>query len=474
VNYLEVTFSETRARRIALLVAAAMFMNLLDGTVITTALPSMARAFGTSAVNLNIGITAYLLTVAVCIPASGWIAERFGARLVFGSAIGLFIAASAVCGFARTMPVFVAARIIQAVGGALMTPVGRLVVLKTTPKHGLMQAMSMMVWPALVAPILGPPIGGYITTYLGWPWIFFLNVPLGIAAIVAALVLFPDDRPEGQQPFDALGFALVGAACFTLMFGVDLIGQPKTSAVFITGLIAAGALLFALAVRHLLTAPNPLLQLAAFRIQTFSVSMVGGSVSRLAIGATPFLLPLMFQIGFGLSAATSGLLVLWLFAGNLGMKSITTPLIRRFGFRGVLLWNGLLTALSILVCSALMPQTPFVVIVAVLFLGGASRSLQFTAFSSIQFADIPHAQMNGANTLSSAMMQLSSSVSVAMGALVLRASTFFHGRLGAVPNVADFHLAFILVAVVAALAVIDVIKLPSDAARAVSRPVAPA
>jgi MFS family permease len=177
VNYLEVTFSETRARRIALLVAAAMFMNLLDGTVITTALPSMARAFGTSAVNLNIGITAYLLTVAVCIPASGWIAERFGARLVFGSAIGLFIAASAVCGFARTMPVFVAARIIQAVGGALMTPVGRLVVLKTTPKHGLMQAMSMMVWPALVAPILGPPIGGYITTYLGWPWIFFLNVP---------------------------------------------------------------------------------------------------------------------------------------------------------------------------------------------------------------------------------------------------------------------------------------------------------
>src|ERR1700677_121788 len=193
-----------------------MFMSLLDGSVIATALPSMARAFGTSAVNLNIGSTAYLLTVAVFIPASGWIAERFGARLVFSSAIGLFIGASVVCGFARTMPVFVTARIIQAIGGALMTPVGRLVVLKTTPKHGLMRAMSMMVWPALVAPILGPAIGGYITTYLGWPWIFFLNVPLGIAAIAAALMLFPDDRPESQQPFDSLGFALVGAACFAL------------------------------------------------------------------------------------------------------------------------------------------------------------------------------------------------------------------------------------------------------------------
>ncbi len=468
------TFSESRARRIALLVAAAMFMNLLDGSVIATALPSMARAFGTSAVNLNIGITAYLLAVAVCIPASGWIAERFGARLVFGSAIGIFVAASVVCGFARTLPVFVAARIIQAVGGALMTPVGRLVVLKTTPKHGLLRAMSMMVWPALVAPILGPAVGGYITTYFGWPWIFFLNIPLGVAAIACAIVLFPDDRPEGQQPFDALGFALVGAACFTLMFGVDLIGQPNTSPAFMIGLIVAGACLITLAIRHLLTAPNPLLQLTAFRIPTFSVSMVGGSVSRLAIGATPFLLPLMFQIGFGLSAAASGLLVLWLFAGNLGMKSVTTPLLRRFGFRSILIWNGLVTATSILVCSALMPQTPVAIIVAVLFLGGAARSLQFTAFSSIQFADVPPQQMNGANTLSATMMQLSSGISVALGALVLRGSSFVHGHLGAVPTIADFHLAFIVVAVVAALSVLDVIKLPHDAAHAISRPVAPA
>jgi EmrB/QacA subfamily drug resistance transporter len=464
--------AEIRARRIALLVAAALFMNLLDGTVIATALPSMAHAFGTSAVNLNIGITAYLLTVAVFIPASGWIAERFGARLVFGSAIGLFIAASIVCGFARSLPVFVIARIVQAVGGALMTPVGRLVVLNTTPKHQLMRAMSMMVWPALVAPILGPPIGGYVTTYLGWPWIFFLNVPLGVAAIVAALVLFPDDRPDAQQPFDALGFVLVGAACFSFMYGVDLIGQPTTSIGLVAALVGGGTLFAILAVRHLRAAPNPLLRLGALRIPTFAVSMFGGSVTRLAIGAGPFLLPLMFQVGFGLSAATSGLLVLWLFAGNLMMKPVTTPLVRRFGFRSVLLWNGLLTAASIAACSALMPGTPFTIIVIVLFLGGASRSLQFTALSSISFADVPPAQMSGANTLSSTVTQLSSAMSIALGALVLRASSYVHGRSGATPNVADFHLAFVLVSVVAALAVLDVIKLPSDAAQAVSRPAA--
>jgi EmrB/QacA subfamily drug resistance transporter len=445
-------------------------MNLLDGTVIATALPSMAHAFGTSAVNLNIGITAYLLTVAVFIPASGWVAERFGARLVFGSAVGLFITASVVCGVARSLPLFVAARIAQAVGGALMTPVGRLVVLKTTPKHQLMRAMATMVWPALVAPILGPPIGGYITTYLGWPWIFFLNVPLGIAAIIATIVLFPNDRTDARQPFDTLGFVLVGGSCFSLMYGVDLIGQPATSAGLVALLVGAGAVMAVLAVRHLLTSPNTLLNLAPLRIKTFSVTIWGGSISRLALGTAPFLLPLMFQIGFGLSAATSGLLVLWLFAGNLGMKTITTPLVRRFGFRSVLLWNGLLTAISIASCAALTPNTPATVIAAVLFLGGASRSLQFTAFSSISFADVPPAEMNGANTLSSTVTQLSVGTSIALGALVLRVVTYVHGGFGALPTVPDFHLAFVIIAAVAALAVIDVLGLPANAAVAVSRP----
>ena len=447
-----------------------MFMNLLDGTVIATALPAMAHTFGTSPVNLNVGITAYLLTIAVFIPASGWVAERFGARLVFSSAVGLFVAASIACGFTRSLPLFVAARIVQAMGGALMTPVGRLVVLKTTPKHQLMRAMATMVWPALVAPVLGPPIGGYITTYLGWPWIFFLNVPLGICAIIASLALFPNDRPVTQQPFDFTGFALVAGACLTLMYGVDLIGQPKASPLLVAALIGTGVVLTIMTVRHLLGAANPLLNLAPLRIPTFAVSMFGGSVFRLSFGTTPFLLPLLFQVGFGLSAATSGLLVLWLFLGNLGMKSLTTPLVRRFGFRNVLLWNGLLTAFSIVVCGLLTARTSVVVITVILFVSGAFRSLQFTALASISFADIPPALMSSANTLSSTLMQLVSGMSIALGALVLRTSSYLHGHFGAAPDVADFHLAFFIIAVIAAVAIVDVLGLPADAALAVSRP----
>jgi EmrB/QacA subfamily drug resistance transporter len=453
-----------------LLAAAGMFINLLDGTVVATALPAMAHTFGTSPVNLNVGITAYLLTLAVFIPASGWVAERFGARAVYSSAVGIFVLASIACGFTRTLPMFVAARIVQAIGGALMTPVGRLVVLKTTPKHGLMRAMATMVWPALVAPILGPPIGGYITTYLGWPWIFFLNIPLGICAIVATFVLFPNDRPDSMQPFDVRGFVLIAAACLTLMSGLDLIGQRAASPFVVAGLIATGVVLTAVTIRHLVTAPHPLLNLAPLNIQTFSVSMVGGSVFRLAFGTAPFLLPLMFQVGFGLSAATSGLLVLWLFMGNLGMKTLTTRIVRRFGFRGVLFWNGLITAVSIVVCGLLVPQTPVVVMAAVLFVNGAFRSLQFTGLASLSFADVPPPLMNAANTLSSTLMQLTQGMSVALGALILRLSTFVHGRVGQPPNVADFHLTFYIVAVIAALAVLDVLGLPHDAAIAVSRP----
>jgi EmrB/QacA subfamily drug resistance transporter len=462
--------TETRARQIALLAAAGMFINLLDGTVVATALPAMAHTFGTSPVNVGLGITAYLLTLAVFIPASGWVAERFGARVVFSSAVGIFVVASVACGFTRTLPVFVAARIFQAVGGALMTPVGRLVVLQTTPKHHLMRAMATMVWPALVAPILGPPIGGYITTYLGWPWIFFLNIPLGIAAIIATQVLFPNDRPETVQPFDLRGFVLIAVSCLTFMSGVDLIGQRAASPLVVVALIGIGAVLIALTIRHLITAPHPLLDLAPLNIQTFSVSMVGGSVFRLAFGTAPFLLPLMFQVGFGLSAATSGLLVLWLFMGNLGMKTFTTRIVRRFGFRGVLFWNGLITAISIVVVGLLVRQTPPIVIAAVLFLNGAFRSLQFTGLASLSFADVPPALTNAANTLSSTLMQLNQGMSVALGAVLLRLSTLFHGRLGQPPTVADFHLTFYIVAVIAALAVVDVWNLPHDAAIAVSRP----
>ena len=254
------------------------------------------------------------------------------------------------------------------------------------------------------------------------------------------------------------------------MSGVDLIGQRSASPLVVAALIGTGAVLIAVTIRHLLTAPHPLLNLAPLNIQTFSVSMVGGSVFRLAFGTAPFLLPLMFQVGFGMSAATSGLLVLWLFMGNLGMKTLTTRIVRQFGFRGVLFWNGLITAASIVVVGLLAPQTPPIVIAAVLFLNGAFRSLQFTGLASLSFADVPPPLTNAANTLSSTLMQLNQGMSIALGAVLLRLSTLVHGRFGEPPNVADFHLTFYVVAVIAALAVIDVWNLPHDAAIAVSRP----
>lgn len=460
----------SRAQAIKLLVAAALFMNLLDGTVIATALPVMAHAFGTTAVNMNLGITAYLLTLAVFMPTSGWFADRFGPRFVFGAAIALFVVASVVCASVTNFGVFVLARVVQAVGAAMMQPVGRLVVLRITPKHELMNAMAMMVWPALVAPIVGPPLGGYITTYLGWPWIFYLNVPLGIAAIVATVLLFPARSDTARRPFDLRGFLFVGTGCFSVLYGLDIVGQRGVSAPLVLGLIGFGTACLVAAAFHLRTAEHPLFDFTTMRIQTFALTIVGGSVSRLAIGSVPFLLPLMFQLAFGLSAAASGLLLVWLFIGNLGIKTITTQLVRRFGFRSVLLWNGIFTAVSIAACAALVPDTPAVAIAFVLLVGGAARSLQFTTFSSLAFADIPPERMNGANTLSSTVMQLSIGMGVALGALALRASVALDRNGTGSPNLNDFHLAFIVVAAIAALGIIDILRLPADAGLEVSRP----
>jgi EmrB/QacA subfamily drug resistance transporter len=459
-----------RSRFVTPLVAAALFMNLLDGTVITTALPAMGRTFGTSALSVNLGITIYLLALAVFMPSSGWVADRYGAKRVFTAAIALFTIASVMCAISSTFTIFILARVVQAVAAAFMQPVGRLVVLRITPKHQLMGAMSMMIWPALVAPIVGPPIGGFLTTYLGWPSIFLLNVPLGIAAIIATVALFPPDDAAERHPFDVRGFALIGCGCFSVLYGLDTIGQRTAPAAFAPTLIGFGVVCLVAAIRHLQTSPRPLFDLEALRIRTFAVSMFGGSVSRIAIGSVPFLLPLMFQLAFGMSAATSGLLLFWLFAGNLATKTITTPAVRRFGFRNVLLWNGLLTSISIAACAVLRPETPFPVMAGVLFLGGAFRSMQFTAFSSIAFADVPQPRMSAANTLSSMMMQVSAGLGVALGAVALRAASGLHGNPSSAPSLTDFHFAFICVAATAAIGMIDAFRLPLGAGRALSHP----
>ena len=452
---------------VALLVAGAFFMENLDGTVIATALPQMAQTFNVSPVDLNIGMTAYMLTLAVFIPVSGWIADRIGARTVFASAIGLFTFASVLCGLSGGLWQFTAARILQGVGGALMVPVGRLVVLRTTAKKDLVHSIAYITWPGLAAPVIGPPVGGFITTYFSWRWIFYLNVPLGLIGIVLAL-MWITNAPGHSRRFDWLGFALAGSACTSIMYSLELLGQQNVRWATAGSFFAYGAVAGAAAVWHMRRAAHPLIQFDTLRHRTFAVVIAGGSLFRLAISVSPFLLPLMFQVAFGLNAFQSGLLLLAMFAGNLFMKTVTTPILRWFGFRRVLLTNGVITAVLIASFSLLSPSTPTALIIIVLFAHGLSRSMQFTAISTMAFVDVSQTEMSSANSFFTVMTQMSMGMGVAVGAVTLRLAAWLRRQPSSTPVTADFHLAFLMVAVVAVLAVVDCLPLAADAGAEVS------
>ncbi len=454
----------------ALLVAGAFFMEFLDGTVIATALPDMARSFGVQAVDLNIGISAYLITLAVLIPASGWIADRFGARKVFTLALAIFTLASVLCGLATSVDQFVAMRVLQGMGGALMVPVGRLAVLRTTPKHLLITAIATLTWPALVAPIIGPPLGGFITSYANWRWIFFINVPLGLIAIVLALRIIPDIYEESRRPFDTPGFIATSVAMVSLVCAMEMMGAQQVNTGITLALLAIGVVTMIYALRHFRRAEWPMIRLDALQVPTFRVTMYGGSLFRASISAVPFLLPLLFQVGFGMDAFHSGLLVLAVFVGNLTIKPATTPLIRGLGFKKLLLINGALNVLALLACAFLTPQTPVWVIMLVLYLGGVFRSIQFTAISTLAFADVPSPQMSYANTLFSTATQLAVGLGITLGAIGIRIGELCSEMLGieALPGI-GFRLAFVAIALVCLLGMFDTLRLVKDAGSAVSR-----
>ncbi len=460
--------SDRHSSAIPLLVAGAFFMENLDGTVIATALPQMAHSFQVGPVSLNVGMTAYMLTLAVFIPISGWIADRFGARTVFGGAIAVFTVSSVFCGLSNGLPEFVLSRIVQGIGGAMMVPVGRLIVLRSTEKEHLLRATSFITWPGLVAPVLGPPVGGFITTYASWRWIFFLNVPLGLIGIVLSVLLIGNSRADQHRPFDWTGFVSSAVACSTLMYGLELVGQQPTPWLTITLLLIVSLLTGSLMIWHSGRHPTPLISLSSLRIRTFAVTIRGGSLFRVAISVIPFLLPLLFQIGFGLSAFRSGLLVLAVFAGNLGMKTVTTPVIRLFGFRKVLIGNGLLTALSLFACALLTPAMPTALIAAILFFGGLCRSMQFTSLNTLGFADIPSGQMSAATTFASMVQQMTMGMGVAVGAIALRVAALLRHDSATNPTIPDFHLAFVLVGLIALVSVLDFVKLDPAAGAVVS------
>jgi len=459
-----------RAMWLALLVAGAFFMENLDGTVLTTALPAMAVSFGVRPVDLSIGVSAYLLTLGVFIPISGWAAERFGARRVFCAAVAVFTAASALCGLANRLPEFVLFRVLQGIGGAMMVPVGRLVVLQSTPKERLLGALATLTWPALAAPVLGPPVGGFITTHASWRWIFYLNLPLGLVALVLAWRLVPEGRGTQRRPFDWLGFALLGPALLCLMGGIELGVRPDVPTVPALAAVVLGLVLLALGVRHLRRAQHPMFGLAALKVPTFAVAIWGGSLFRMSVGAVPFLLPLMFQIGFGYDAFHAGLLMMIVFAGNLSMKVGSTWILRRFGFKRVLLVNGTFNAAALLACAFITPATPTALVAVVLFFGGLVRSMQFSGLNTLAYADVPAGEMASANTLFSTGFQLAMGLGVALGAVGVHLGQSLVGAAGwgDVPAL-GFRLAFVVVSAVAALGLLDVWRLAPTAGEQLAR-----
>jgi len=453
--------------RLALLVAGAFFMEFLDGTIIVTALPRMAASLGTAAVDLHIGITAYLLTVAVFILPGGWAADRFGARTMFTVAMAVFTAGSVLCGMAGSVDAFVAARVLQGLGGAMMVPVGRLVVLRTTAKPDLMRALATLTWPGLTAPLLGPPLGGFLAEHFSWRWIFLVNLPLGLAGIALALRLVPQLRPTARRPFDGVGFALAAAWCLCATLALDLVGDGGASWAGAAALAAGAGAAAPLLWRHLRRHAHPLIDPAPFKVPTFRMVMLAGSAMRTLIGAMPFLLPLSFQLGFGMDPFRAGLLVLALFAGNLGIKPLTSAVLRRCGFRTVLVGNGLVQAATMLGFAAVTPAVPVGAVVALLALSGASRSLQFTALNTLAFADVPQPWMAPANTWFSVAFQLSLGVGVAVGAVALRLAGAEAG-VGP-PGLAEFHAAFAAVALCMACAALAGLRLPADAGLGLSQ-----
>jgi MFS family permease len=451
---------------LVLLVASAFFMEFLDGTIIVTALPAMSASFGTSAVSLQVGITAYLLTVAVFILPGGWAAERFGARTVFTAAIATFTTGSMLCGLAGSTAGFVASRVLQGIGGAMMVPVGRLVVLRSTPKPQLMDAIALLTWPALSAPLLGPPLGGFIAQHLSWRLIFFINLPLGLIGVGLALRLVPRFATLERRRFDWRGFIAGAAMLVCTVWALDLIADGAAHWPIVALLAGGAALSGFLLQRCVRSTAEPLFDPAPLSVPTYRFVILMGTAMRVFISAVPFLLPLMFQLGFGLDPFSAGLLVIALFAGNLGIKPLTSPLLKRFGFRTVLAANAFVQAATMLGCAMLTSAAPAPVVV-LLIASGASRSLQFTALGTLAFAEVPQPVMSSANTVFSVAFQLALGLGVAVGAVLLRAAAGALHRVAA-PNLAVFHGAFGVLAVLMALTGLAALRLASDAGAEVS------
>jgi len=447
-------------RLLPLIVACALFIENMDSTVISTSLPAIASDLGTDPIALKLALTTYLLSLAVFIPVSGWVADRFGARPTFITAITVFLLGSIGCAASGSLGALVAARFLQGIGGAMMVPVGRLVLLRTVPKHELVKALSWLTIPALVGPVVGPPLGGFITTYYDWRWIFLINLPMGAIGIALAKRYIPD-LGEEAPPLDWRGFLLAGLGLSAAMFGFSTLGRHLVPFwLALTGLFGGLLALWAY-VLHARRHPTPLLDLRLFRLPTYRAGIVGGSLFRIGIGSTPFLLPLMLQLGFGLSPVHSGLLTFVSAIGAMFMKTLAATVLKRFGFRRVLVANALFASALLASFGLFRPQTPHVFIIATLLVSGCFRSLQFTSLNAISYAEVDSPRMGQASSLAGMMQQLSLSLGIAIGGYLLQGIGLLQQRPAT--DVHNFYIAFVVVGLISASSAWAMAQLPCDA-----------
>ncbi|MDD3289212.1 MAG: MFS transporter [Alphaproteobacteria bacterium] len=451
---------------VPLIVACGLFMENLDSSVINTALPAIATSLKVSPTHLSLAITSYLLSLAIFTPLSGWIADRFGTRNVFRIAIGVFTISSIACGLSETLPQLVMARIIQGMGGAMMVPVGRLALLKSVPKSELVDALAWMTIPALIGPVIGPMLGGLIVTYSSWQWIFFINLPIGIIGIILVTLFIEDSRETDTAPFDMVGFAFIAIALGGIIFSLETLGRefiPNHASwtLLILGIASLGS--YALYFKR---SAHPIIDLSLFKTPTFMTAIAGGALFRIGVGALPFLLPIMLQVGFGLTPLASGMITFASAAGSLIMKFTAARIIRSFGFRRILIYNAIISGASIMLCGIFDISTPHIVILLILLIGGFFRSLQYTGMNSLAFSDIQQPMMSQATTISSMMQQLSYSIGVVMGAMLLNLTLFLRDQPSLGAN--DFWPSIIIAGLLPALSAIFFLKLNHDAGGEVS------
>ena len=445
-------------------VAVAFLMEQLDATIIVTAIPAMANSLDVTPLAMNLAITTYILTLAMFIPVSGWFADRFGARRIFALSLFIFTLGSVLCGLAVNFPMLIATRALQGFGGAMMTPVGRLILIRSFPRSQLVTAMTYMTLPAIIGPLVGPVLGGVLTTYLSWRWIFYVNLPFGIIGMVMALRYVEDTRGKTPVRFDVPGFLMVGTGLVLLQYGMENIGRPTIPLQAIVAVLVASLLLLALFARYARNVTAPAVDLTLFRLRSFRVGTLAGGICRVGLNGVPFLLPLMLQIGFGVSPIISGSLTFASALSALVIRPISQRLLRAFGFDRVLTWSAVAGAITVAGFALMTPETPYWLIIAWVFIFGLTRAAQFMTSNTLSYSDMPSAQLSGATSLGGVLQQLSVSFGVSIAAMLLGLVT-----LGGAPlSLGSFHTVFLIMAVIPLLGLPGFLQLKPEDGQQVS------